>query len=214
MKYDLFFKTSKITGGLLFCLALLIGGFSQEVRAQRLTEVGSKTLGLGFGFGYNYYSGNYSSGNLKYQTSIPYFLRAHLDIGVAELGSTVLTIGPMIGFGQTVRRWTYNDGSNYRWIWTNVVIAARGAIHYDFDVPRLDCYGGLSVGPRIQTYREVWDDGRPDGYNDNNQWRSTQTYLSAAGFLGMAYGLSDNVSLFGELGFGYSWFTAGVQFKL
>jgi hypothetical protein len=182
-------------------LLVLLLGFSPAVQAQKLMEKGSKALGFGMGLGYSYYGG--------YGVSTPWFVRAHLDIGVGNLGPTVFSIGPMIGFGQTSYRWRPNRNNELRWTWTNTVIAARLALHYDFEVPRLDTYAGFAPGIRIETFRSRWVSGKDPVYDDRNDWGGA--YPAGAFFLGAAYGLTDQISLFGEFGFGYSWANIGLQ---
>ncbi len=186
--------------GLLVLLAML--GTSPQIQAQKLMDKGSKALGFGMGLGYSYYG--------SYGVSTPWFLRAHLDIGVGELGPTVFSVGPMLGFGQTTYRWRPNRRDEIRWTWTNTVIAARLALHYDFEVPRLDTYFGFAPGVRIETFRSRWVSGKDPLYDDS-VYDYGGAYPAGAFFLGAAYGLTDQISLFGEFGFGYSWANIGLQ---
>lgn len=176
---------------------------ARQASAQKLMEKGSTALGLGLGLGYSYYSS--ASGY-----STPWLFRAHLDHGIAELGVTTVSLGPMIGFGRTVRRWNYSRNYELVQSWTNIIVAARGAIHYDFETPRLDTYVGLALGPRIESYRERWSNDKDPGYENRESYGGA--YMAGAFFLGAAYGLTDKISLFGEFGFGYSWANIGLQF--
>ncbi|MDR0749973.1 MAG: hypothetical protein LBF62_10470 [Tannerellaceae bacterium] len=91
------------------------------------------------------------------------------------------------------------------WSYNHYVLGARGAFHYQF-VEKLDTYGGLMLGYNIATA----------------SWKGAgESIGTAAGsvfdfslFVGGRYFFKPNLGIYGELGYGISYLSIGVTFKL
>jgi hypothetical protein len=149
-------------------------------------------LGVGFGwYGYGYGA-----------TSLPAFSLS-LEKGIKDLENIgPLSIGGIIGFKHA----SYAYSSSYNYSWNDIIVAARGAIHYDlFKNPKIDTYGGVALGVRIQSYSY---------YDVNNSKLSTSTTHGLfALYLGGRYFFSDKLAGFGELGYGLGYLTLGLSYK-
>ena len=77
----------------------------------------------------------------------------------------------------------------------NLILGARGLFHYEF-VNNLDTYAGLALGFNITTYP-----------NTNIDFKG-KPYLG--GFIGARYFITNNIGVFGELGYGISPLEVGV----
>ena len=96
-------------------------------------------LGVGFGwYGYGYGT-----------TSLPAFSLS-LEKGIKDLENIgPLSVGGIVGFKHA----SYAFTSSYDFSWNDIILAARGAIHYDlFKNEKIDTYGGIALGVRIQSY--------------------------------------------------------------
>jgi hypothetical protein len=154
------------------------------------------SLGVGFGwYGYGYGA-----------TSLPAFSLS-LDKGIADIANVgPVSIGGIIGIKHASYAWT----SSYDWTWNDIIIAARGAIHYDlFKVTKLDTYGGVALGLRLQSYSYYT-------YNTSFQYEKAHTNYTHglfALYVGGRYYFSDKFAAFGELGYGLGYLTLGVTYK-
>ena len=123
--------------------------FSNSAKAQKSNEssfeVGSLTLNIGAGLGRGSYGGYgyYGSGYYGYGTALG--VKAAVERGMWQLGPGVLSLGAEIGGSFSTAR--YNS---YK---SNIIIAAvRSAYHFGWNVPNLDTYGGVSLGPGFRSY--------------------------------------------------------------
>jgi hypothetical protein len=176
-------------------LSLLVVVFSlTQLHAQAFKNgdmIGS--LGVGFGwYGYGYGT-----------TSLPAFSLS-LDKGIADIANVgPISIGGIIG----IKHASYSYTSSLDWTWNDIVIAARGALHYDlFKVPKLDTYGGVALGVRIES------ESYYTGYL-NEKASSHQTFGLFALYVGGRYYFSDKFAAFGELGYGLGYLTLGITYK-
>ncbi len=152
-------------------------------------------LGVGFGwYGYGYGA-----------TSLPAFSLS-LEKGIKDIQNVgPLSIGGIIGFKHASFDYALND----KWTWNDIIIAARGAIHYDlFKVSKLDTYGGVALGVRIET------ESYTDVFGGTGRLHSSFTHGLFALYVGGRYFFSDNLAAFGELGYGLGYLTLGLSFKL
>ena len=177
----------------LFLLAMT----SMQVKSQ-IFAVGDKDVNIGIGFGATWYSG------VGYKTKIPP-VSASLDLGLKDdIGPGVLGIGGYVGFSSY--KWEWNTVYTYGYKYTTIILAARGTYHLEL-VDKLDTYGGLLLGFRIVSSSYYGDIG--------------YTYTGGAGsglaysfFAGGRYYFSDNIAVFGELGYGIAYLTLGITVKL
>lgn len=174
-------------------------------------------LGIGFGGG-NYYSG-YRGYGYSYKSS-PAFSLSYEQAYPKKLGPGYLGIGAYLGYQSASSTYNYfyddNNVKGYYYSkhsWNNFMIAARGAYHFDIlNFEKGEFYVGLLAGLRIQNYR--YDSNNPDPYAYNfYRYNSGNVYPTYSFFVGGRWYFANNVALFGELGYGISYATAGLSFK-
>ncbi len=159
-------------------------------------------LGVGLGLGYGYslgFGGNWSSTPA---------LSVSLEKGIINnVGPGVISVGGLVGFRRDHYEWD-GYGANYEANWTNIIVAARGAYHYNFTTnPKLDTYAGLSLGVRIESYSNNYDDQNliKDSYGGG--------YVTSGIFLGGRYFFTDKIGAFAEAGYDMSFLKLGLSAK-
>lgn len=177
--------------------------FSNSAKAQKSNEssfeVGSLTLNIGAGLGRGSYGGYgyYGSGYYGYGTALG--VKAAVERGMWQLGPGVLSLGAEIGGSFSTAR--YNS---YK---SNIIIAAvRSAYHFGWNVPNLDTYGGVSLGPGFRSYN----------YTDvsNSKYTKHDVVVSPGVFVGGTYYFSDNIGVNVEAGYDITQVQGGIIFKL
>ncbi|GAA3923620.1 hypothetical protein [Hymenobacter algoricola] len=163
-----------------------------------LFEKGTTMVNLGVGLGLGY-AGYY--GTLK---STP-ALSVSAERGVLDgVGPGTIGIGGLIGY----KAYHYNYGTgNYKATWTNVLVSVRGTYHYNLlQHPKLDTYGGVSMGVRVQTWKDTFYDSSPttQGYTANS------VHVMPGVFVGARYFLTDNLGAFTEVGYDMSYLKLGL----
>jgi hypothetical protein len=172
----------------LFSLTQLV---AQESGFKNGDMVGN--LGVGFGwYGYGYGV-----------SSLPAFSLS-LEKGILDLQNIgPLSIGGIVGFKHA----SYAYTSAYSFTWNDIIIAARGSIHYDlFKNKKIDTYGGVALGVRIQSYSFY----TPIVYEKGT---TSTTRALLALYIGGRYFFTDKLAGFGELGYGLGYLTLGLSYK-
>jgi hypothetical protein len=180
-----------ITFILILLIASILSSKAQEFRKN------DRDLNLGAGFGANWYSGYY------WRTTIP-TLSASFDYGLRDdLGPGVIGIGGYLGYAGYK---TSYYGADFGWKYTSILIGAMGTYHMTF-TENLDTYAGIILGYRLESYKE---------YGNVPVGLPVETNKGPLGdlFVGAKYYFTDNFALRGELGYGITWLTVGVTFKL
>ncbi|NOZ34709.1 MAG: hypothetical protein GXO80_05370 [Chlorobi bacterium] len=172
-------------------LAVAIIFFASSIFAQNF-EKSDKALNVGIGLGWA------SSYTLS---PIPSF-NASFEAGIVKIPNVgVIGVG---GFGSFRTSW-YNHGT-YRDTYTNGIIAARGVFHFQFfDTGNFDLYAGVHAGIGFSKYSYT-------GYYYTDYY-STNSYLVDDVFAGARWMKSNKFGFFAELGYGVSYFKAGVTLK-
>ncbi len=173
-------------------------------------------LGVGFG-GVNYYSG-YRGYGYRYKVS-PAFSLSYEQAYPKKLGPGYLGLGAYLGFqrSSSTYNYFYNDHGYkgdyyYKHSWSNYMVAARGAYHFDFlNSEKAELYAGLLVGLRIQTYHYESDNPDPKYYN--YRYTGSNVFPTYSLFVGGRWYFVPKVALFAEVGYGISYLTAGLSFK-
>jgi hypothetical protein len=168
-----------------------------QVNAQQFTK-GTNVLAAGIGLGSSL--GGFSYGSQTPAISLQ-FERGIWDIG----GPGVISLGAYVG------RKSFNySGSGFKEKWGYTIIGVRSAYHYNgIHSDKFDVYGGLMLSYNILHY----------SYKDNagNNFGGNGNYGSTAGlslYAGARYFFSPHIAAFAELGFGVSYLTLGLAFKL
>ncbi len=180
-------------------LFLLIVGFSLTQLKAQAFQTGDMVGNLGVGFGW--YGYGYGA------TSLPAFSLS-LEKGIKDIENIgPLSIGGIVGFKHASYAWQ----TSYNWSWNDIIIAARGAIHYDlFKVDKLDTYGGVALGVRLQSYSYYTYNANLDYVKAHDNY----THGLFALYVGGRYYFTDKLAAFGELGYGLGYLTLGLSFKL
>ncbi|GAA4013218.1 hypothetical protein GCM10022408_27680 [Hymenobacter fastidiosus] len=152
-------------------------------------------LGVGLGLGYGYY------GTVK---STP-AMSLSVEHGFIEgVGPGTIGIGGLIGY----KGYHYDyPGTSYKASWTNILVSARGTYHYNIlNNPKLDTYGGVSLGLRLQRRKDTYFDTVTElqGYSNSN------AYVTSGIFVGARYFLTDNLGAFTEVGYDMNYLKLGV----
>ncbi len=175
--------------------------FSKNTNAQGM-EVGKNNFGVGIGAGHNWYGtlGGFSPA-----------LRVNFDHGFFNAGPGVITIGASAGFTRHTYDYGYGFyGTGYKATWTNIVIASRGAWHYNFGKignEKFNAYAGIGLGVRIEAY----SDNYSGAYSIDNDYGGVSGHF--ASFVGGSYQVSDSFGLFAEVGYDITTVLVGANFR-
>lgn len=177
----------------VFAAILIAIGFSSISYGQKALEgsrispmqVGSATLSMGVGVGSQYKNGDYNN---------PFGTKVVLEFGMWQAGPGVITLGPELGGSFS----SYYNDYKYR----TIVMAARSAWHYGWNVQNLDTYGGLSAG--IGFHHREWKN-----HEDDNE-----VIPVFGGFIGASYFITPGFGFNVEAGYDITNFQGGIIFKL
>lgn len=147
---------------------------------------GNGILGVGIGPGMGYYGGGVG----------PAFV-VHYDHGIWQVGPGTISLG-----GQFGTSFAWNSGNEF---WTNTGFVGRAAYHYGWDVPGLDTYAGFGAGTVINFYST-------DNVNSNKS--TTHVGFLPTFFFGGSYYFNDIVGLNAEMGYNFTFFSFGVNFRI
>jgi hypothetical protein len=181
---------------LVIALAIIVSQSTVKAQAFKNGDMVGN-LGVGFGwYGYGYGT-----------TSLPAFSLS-IEKGIKDLENIgPLSIGGIVGFKHASYAWNsaYSDYG-----WNDIIIAARGAIHYDlFKVSKLDTYGGVALGLRLESYSHYI----PNSSFQYEKAHTNYTHGLFALYIGGRYYFSDKLAGFGELGYGLGYLTLGLSYK-
>lgn len=198
-------KMKLLFGTAVIAISMLAGNSTQAQRGNDIMDVGAMTLNMGIGVGRNAYSdyGYYGSGYYGYGTG--FGTKIALERGMWQLGPGVLTLGLEAGasFGKASYASSYKSSI--------IIVAARSAYHYGWNVSKLDTYGGVSIGPGF----------RSNDYNayDNNtgldsKYTKHDVTVAPGIFVGASYFFSSNIGVNVEAGYDITEIQGGIIFKL
>jgi hypothetical protein len=182
---------------LSFVLAVLIPFLSLNAQTETFKQGDLVfSAGLGLGATYGNYWGSY------YNTTVPpifisgdYCLRE--DLGPGNLG-----VGGIIAYSA----YKYEPSPDWGYKYSTLFVGVRGTYHFTDLVPKMDLYGGISLGGEI-----VSDKGYGDYSGYDYSVNSSSALVEI--FAGARYYFSDNFGVMSELGYGISWLKLGVAFK-
>jgi len=178
-------------------LALMLPFFSLNAQTSTFKQ-GDLVFnaGLGIGNAHGSYWHPYS------KTTLPtifitgdYCLRE--DLGPGNLG-----VGGIIAYS------AYKDDfADYGHKYSNISIGVRGTYHFTELVPKMDLYGGISLGAYIVNEKGYGDYAIYNDYNANGSSALVEI------FAGARYYFADNIGVMSELGYGLTWLKLGIAFK-
>ena len=155
---------------------------------------GDKVVNLGIGLASRLYSGLYYTGSVP-----PVSISFEKGIKDNVLEKGVIGIGGYLGY--SAYKWEY---SGYGWKYSNIILGARGSLHYPL-VDKLDTYAGLLIGYNISTSKEI---GTVVGSSP------THGGVVWSGYIGGRYYFTEKIAGLIELGSGISYLTLGIGIKL
>jgi hypothetical protein len=192
-------KKIKLILGIIAMSAVTL--ISNQAHAQKgggdgnTFEVGSITLNIGAGLGRSAFGGvGVNGAGVSYGTGIG--VKAAIERGMWQLGPGVLSLG--LEAGGSFSNTTY---TGYGYHSNIIIVAARSAYHFGWNVDKLDTYAGLSVGPGFRSY----------GYSGS---KANDVVVTPGGFIGASYYFSPNIGVNVEAGYDITTIQGGIVFKL
>lgn len=183
----------------LFCIATFIilsnTSFGQHPQPHGpVTPVGLGSITVNGGIG----AGGYYEGD---DYNAPFGLKAAIEDGLWEAGPGVITLGGEIGGSWSSGGYArYNNYSSH-----TIIIAARAAWHYGWQVRGLDTYGGVSAGLGFHHYQY---------YNDPGTYTHNSVIPVPGIFVGASYFVTPTFGFNAEAGHDITDIQFGVVFKL
>jgi hypothetical protein len=221
------FTKKILTKRILFVLALILLSIFTNAQGNKTAGAnqvtggtcfgeGSRIINLGFGFGgAHYYKFNKGLG-YSYSSS-PAISLSYEQALDKKVGPGYLGLGGYFGFRHA--RLRYDDyiyeGTKYYYShnWNYYMLAARAAYHLDIlNKKKGELYFGGLLGIRIQTYN--YKTNSPDPYGHDYALQGGSFYPAYSLFVGGRYYLTEKLALFGEFGYGISYLTLGLTFKI
>lgn len=191
-------KRMNLLVGLAITALTIISSGANAQKDNSIMEVGTTTVNIGVGLGRSGYAYNYNGYNgvgLGYSTG--FGTKAAIERGMWQLGPGVLTLGLEAGA-------SFSKSGGYK---SNIIIASvRSAYHFGWNVPNLDTYGGLSLGPGFRS---------SDYYYNSTTTKTNHDVIVAPGFfVGGSYYFSPNIGVNVEAGYDITVIQGGLVFKL
>ncbi|MFH1161651.1 MAG: hypothetical protein V1733_12010 [bacterium] len=192
---------------LLFCLLAGPGTLTQAGGKGPFDPMGKGTWFVNFGFGPGTnWQGAYGQGFM------PAFQVAG-EVGMWEIGPGVITLGGETGgsfftYNGTDARYGLN--TSYAYHYTELVIAARGAYHYGWNVQGLDTYGGVAAGPRFTFFSYTI----PSTYTGSVIGEPSTVGYGGGAFVGASYFFTNLLGINAEVGFNITYAQVGMVFKI
>lgn len=186
----------------VFQLQIVSAATKKNSGAEPAFDKGSNTLGLSIGLGLDY--DDFYGDDV---TRMP-ALNITLDHGtIANVGPGTIGIGGVYSFKRTTYRYS-ND--KYRESWTNNIFGVRGTYHLTIlkdKNNKFDPYAGLTLGFRINSYRDTYYDDKSYNFNYVNG------HPIYGVFAGAKYNFKKNFGAFAEVGYDISFLRLGINFN-
>ncbi|MBK9290717.1 MAG: outer membrane beta-barrel protein [Bacteroidetes bacterium] len=150
-------------------------------------EKGQKDLNIGLGLGARFAAGSVTMPPVS----------VSFEVGINDN----ISVGGYAGYTSSVQDFS---ALNYKWKYSYIIIGAKGAYHYPL-VDNIDTYGGIMLGYNIANVSLEGSVNLPT---------PSAGGLTYSGYVGGRYHFGEKFGVFGELGYGISWITAGLTLKL
>jgi len=189
-------KTVNLLGVIAISALTFFSNSATAQKSENIMEMGTITVNIGVGAGRSGYAYNgYNGAGLGYGTG--FGTKVAIERGMWELGPGVLTLGLEAGA-------SFSKAGSYK---SNIiVVAARSAYHFGWNVTNLDTYAGVSAGPGFRS---------SDYYAGNNVYATKHDVTVAPGFfVGGSYFFSPNIGVNVEAGYDITVIQGGLVFKL
>ena len=165
--------------------------FAANLFAQGYNQNG-KALNIGLGFGFAGASGD---------ATIP-----PVSVGMQFGMTDKISVGGIVGYTGSNEKLGYYD---WEYDYSYILIGARGEYHFMEPSNKLDAYAGLTLGYNVASA----------SFKGKSVYGINPPSASAGGLfygfhLGARYALGNNWGVFGELGYGIGYITAGAFLRL
>lgn len=123
-------------------------------------------------------------------------------------------VGALVGMGRY--KTVHEDiWGKYKNTYNRLAFSARGAFHYNF-VKNLDTYAGLGLGLYVNNskYKYTYNDEYIGVELENQKASETNMGFAFSFFAGARYYFSPNFGVVAELGYGMTYLSLGVTYKL
>ena len=187
-------KSKALLLAILFAFGFLCSNAQEVKKGNTILN-----LGIGAGSGLGYGSG-YKTTMPAVSASLEFIVKDDLFSGKGAIG-----VGGYAGYSAGKSEYNYGGGT-YGWKYSNLVIGARGNLHYSF-LEKLDTYAGVMLGYWISSSSEY---GTIQTGYDAGSWGG----FIWSGFIGGRYFFSDKFAGMLELGSGISYLNIGIALKL
>jgi hypothetical protein len=183
---------------MLLLTLVVIVATQLTTRAQSFQK-GTNVVAVGVGLGS-------SLGSFTSSSSMPAF-SVQYERGVWDIGGPgVISLGGYVGI-KSFKYSTHAGGYDFSEKWNYTIIGLRSAYHYNgLGSDNLDVYGGAMLSYNILKYHYTGE-----GTGDNGSYGSTAGLTL---YIGGRYFFAPAVAAFAELGYGVSYLTLGLAFKL
>jgi hypothetical protein len=190
-------KKLHVIPGILAIIALtIISNSAHAQKSNNIMEEGTITVNVGIGAGRSGYAYNGYNG-YGYGYGSGFGTKAAIERGMWELGPGVLTLGLEAG-GSFSKSGSYKSSI--------IIVAARSAYHFGWNVPNLDTYAGASLGPGFRS--SDYD------YSVNNKTTKHDVVVAPGIFVGGSYFFSPKIGVNVEAGYDITLIQGGLVFKL
>ncbi len=166
--------------------------FVSNTFAQAPYQKGDKIGQVGIGYGF---AGIYGT------ASVP-----PISVGFQYGIEDKISIGGLVGYTSSTYDYGTWYGTDYSWTYTYIIIGARGEYHFLENSNNMDGYAGATLGYAIASV------STPSGFT--GYYSAGTSYMVFGAHLGLRYYFNPNIAVFGEVGYGVGYITAGVAFKL
>ena len=172
---------------------------SQSFAQKQSFAKNDNVVGIGIGLGGNLYSGLVYSGIKR----TPVIMASYERCIIGKVWDNKSSIGVGGTFGYCSAKYNYG---NWGWKQNNILIAARGALHYAF-IPKLDVYAGVTIGYNVVSWKWTGEQHNAHAY------KTSSSGVTGAGYVGARYYFTNFLGAYAELGYGYSILNIGLSLK-
>ena len=189
---------------LMLIAAVLLLGLT-NVKAQDVFNKGAIAVNANIGLS----SYSYGYGLLNSSVGLPP-ISASFDVGVVDgLIADRASVG--VGGYAGLSTYSYKYYDYYKESMTRMCFGVRGTFHFQL-TEKLDTYAGLMLGLYTYSYKYSYNPAYDyySGYNTRNN----SSDLAFSSFIGARWYMSKNFGFNAELGYGFTYISAGITFKL
>lgn len=174
-----------------------------NLKAQDVFNKGTIAVNASIGLSnYNYGYGSYGIG-------LPP-ISAAVDVGIVDgLIADRASVG--VGGYAGLSSYSYKYYDYYKENMTRMCFGVRGTFHFQL-TEKLDTYAGLMLGLYTYSYKYSYNPAYDyySGYNTRNN----HSDLAFSSFIGARWYMSKNFGFNAEIGYGFTYLSAGLTFKL